>query len=356
MSINASIKLQRGNFTLDVKLELPAQGITALFGRSGSGKTTILRCIAGLERASAMHLSVNGEVWQDKQLFLPVHQRPLGYVFQEASLFPHLNVERNLRFGYSRVANAQRQIGFNETIELLGLQTMLTRYPEQLSGGQRQRVAIARALLTSPRLLLMDEPMASLDQTSKAEILPYLERLHANLGIPIIYVSHAIEEVSRLADHLVLLEQGQVLAAGPLQDVLTRTDLPLAHSANAAAVIKAKVLSHADDFISELQLADGQSVFVSQQNIALGSEVRARVLARDVAIALEIPQQFSVNNCLVATVLEISDDPNPGHVLLKLQLSGQVLLSRISRRSLQRMGLKLGQQVYALVKAVSLDL
>lgn len=356
MSITASINLQRGSFQLEVKLELPAKGITALFGRSGSGKTTILRCIAGLERVNSMSLSVNGDVWQDEQLFLPVHQRALGYVFQEASLFPHLNVERNLMFGYNRVAKAQRQICFTETVELLGLSSLLKRYPEQLSGGQRQRVAIARALLTSPRLLLMDEPMASLDQSSKAEILPYIERLHASLGIPIIYVSHAIDEVSRLADYMVLLEQGRVLAQGPLQELLTRTDLPLAHSANAAAVIKARVQAHSDDYISELQLADGQCLAISQQNIALGTEVRARVLARDVAIALVPPQQFSVNNCLAVTLLEISDDPNPSHVLLKLALSDQVLLSRISRRSLQRLALQPGQLLYALVKAVSLDL
>lgn len=354
MSIEARIRMSRGEFSLDVDLRLPGQGITALFGRSGSGKTTLLRCLAGLERVPGMELTVDGEVWQDSHRCVPVHQRSLGFVFQEASLFPHLTVQRNLLYGHKRVAAGGRRVAFDETVQLLGLESLLRRYPEQLSGGQRQRVAIGRALLTSPRLLLMDEPMASLDQASKAEIIPYLERLHSTLSIPIIYVTHSIEEVSRLADSMVLLEQGRALAQGSLQDLLTRPDLPLAHSANAAAVLDAVVIDRSDDQMSELQLSGGLTLLSSGEGVAPGERVRARILARDVAIALEPPRFSSVSNCLPATLCGISDDPHPGHVLLSLDLAGQRLLSRITRRSLERLKLQQGQQVQALVKAVTL--
>ncbi|MHA7880966.1 MAG: molybdenum ABC transporter ATP-binding protein [Saccharospirillum sp.] len=356
MSIDLRIQLSRGGFELDVSLQLPSKGVTALFGPSGSGKTTLLRCLAGLERLAGVELSVDGHSWQGPGVFRPVHQRALGYVFQEASLFPHLTVEKNLRFGFKRVAVNERQVDFDESVRLLGLQALLSRYPDQLSGGQRQRVAIARALLNSPRLMLMDEPMASLDADSKAEILPYLERLHGHLSIPVIYVSHAIEEVARLADHMVLLDRGRVQAQGSIQDVLTRTDLPLAHSSNASAIVNARVTTHSDDEMTELALADGKRLLISRQAVEPGRTVRARILARDVAIALQMPSQTSVSNCLPAQIAELSDDPHPGHVLLRLVLpDGQILLSRITRRSRDRLALTQGQPIIALVKAISLD-
>jgi len=213
MSIQAKFRLQRGGFLLDAGFEAPSSGVTAVLGPSGCGKTTLLRCISGLERAPEGVLSVQGELWQDSAggVFLPVHRRPLGYVFQEASLFPHLSVHGNLEYGWKRTQE-ERRVGFDEAVALTGIEGLLQRRPEGLSGGERQRVAIARALLTSPRLLLMDEPLSALDQASKGEILPYLERLHEQLTMPILYVSHALEEVARLADHLVLMEEGRVRA------------------------------------------------------------------------------------------------------------------------------------------------
>ena len=205
--IQAQFKLSYSGFALDVDLALPGRGISAIYGASGSGKTSLLRCIAGLDRAVGQ-LCVNGEVWQDESHFLPPHQRSLGYVFQEASLFAHLTVRGNLDYGLNRLAPAQRKVSLDHALDLLGIAHLMERKPEGLSGGERQRVAIARALLTSPRLLLMDEPLAALDLPRKREILPYLERLHTELDIPLLYVSHSPDELARLADHLVVLELG----------------------------------------------------------------------------------------------------------------------------------------------------
>jgi molybdate transport system ATP-binding protein len=354
MSIKTRIAIQRGDFSLDVDLTLPSQGVTALFGRSGSGKTTILRAIAGLERLAGITLVVDGVIWQDANTFLPIHQRPIGYVFQEASLFPHLTVKKNLLFGYKRLSAAERKIAFDETVQLLGLSDLLDRYPDQLSGGQRQRAAIGRALLTSPRLLLMDEPMAALDMTSKAEILPYLERLQSRLQIPIIYVSHAIEEVARLAHYMVLLQDGRSLAQGPLNDLLTRCDLPLAHSANAAAALEAIVVEHGSDDMS-LIACGKQQLIISRSGFNPGDRIRIRVQARDVALALQPPMHSSICNALAVTICEIANDTHAGHLLLRLDLEGQTLLSRITRRSQQRLALTVGQPVYAMIKGIMLD-
>ena len=239
--IKARFKLQQESFALDVSFNAPNAGVTALFGPSGSGKTTLLRCIAGLEHAAGS-LHVNGEVWQDDTKFLATHCRPLGYVFQEASLFPHLSVRANLEYGLKRIPLSEQKVPLEQVVEWLGLSRLIERGdPAKLSGGERQRVAIGRALLTSPRLLLMDEPLSALDTTSKQDILPYLERLHRELKIPVLYVSHALDEVARLADHLVLLENGRVIASGALQETLARLDLPTAHFDDAGAVIEAEV-------------------------------------------------------------------------------------------------------------------
>jgi molybdate transport system ATP-binding protein len=354
VSIDARFHIQRGSFVLDVDLRIPGEGVTALFGRSGSGKTTILRCIAGLERIPGGYLGFNEQIWQDRDRFLPVHRRPLGFVFQESSLFPHMKVSRNLEFGMKRIPPHERQVGFDETVHLLGLSGLLNRYPDELSGGQRQRVSIGRALLTSPRLLLMDEPMASLDTTSKDEILPYLERLHDQLSIPVIYVSHNIEEVTRLADHMILLADGRVLAQGPLQEVLTRGDLPLAHLEVAAAVIEARVIGHDHrHHLTELDF-DGGTLLIARQEIPQAARIRVRIHARDVVINLSAPSDSSVLNCLPAQVLDVSDDPRPGHVLVRLGVGSQTLLSRITRRSLERLALQPGMRVFALVKSVGI--
>lgn len=353
--IRARFDLAYPGFALHADLQLPAQGITALFGPSGSGKTTLLRCIAGLERVDDGMLQVQDEVWQDSTNFLPVHRRPLGYVFQEAELFPHLSVRDNLEYGLKRIQQAQRRMQLEQAVEWLGLNKLINRdSPAGLSGGERQRVAIARALLTSPRLLLLDEPLSALDAASKREILPYLERLHSELDIPVIYVSHALDEVARLADHLVLLEQGRVIASGTLNEILGRLDLPTAHLDDAGAAIETKVAMHDDAYhLTRLDFPGG-SLWVSRVERAIGSRVRTRVLARDVSIAMTLPQGSSISNILVARIDDIQDE-GPDRVSLRLAIGDQqMLLSRITRRSRDQLGLAPGMEVFAQVKSVAL--
>ena len=353
--IRARFRLQRGGFLLDARFEAPASGVTAILGPSGCGKTTLLRCISGLERSPDGHLSVQGETWQDSAagLFLPVHHRSVGYVFQEASLFPHLSVRGNLEYGWKRTAAEQRRVGFDEAVTLTGIQALLQRRPAGLSGGERQRVAIARALLTSPRLLLMDEPLAALDQASKGEILPYLERLHEQLTMPILYVSHAVEEVARLADHLVLMEQGRVQASGPLAQLFTRLDLPLARGDQAEAIVETQVAGHDDEFHLTYLKFPGGRFTVFRQQLGPGHPVRLRVHAKDVSLTLVPARETSILNIFPARVEELADT-GPAHVTVRLSATGTTLLSRITRKSASRLVLWPGAQVYAQIKAVAL--
>ncbi|ABM60980.1 molybdenum ABC transporter ATP-binding protein [Halorhodospira halophila] len=354
MGIDASFRVDRGEFCLQADLTLPGAGVTTLFGRSGSGKTTLLRCLAGLERLPHGRLTVNGAVWQDADTFLPVHRRPIGYVFQEPSLFPHLNVRGNLLYGRRRTPAGDRRSDFAEVTRLLGLEELLERSPAALSGGQRQRVSIGRALLTDPHLLLMDEPLASLDAATKAEILPYFERLHGHLHIPIVYVTHALDEAARLADHMVLLEAGRVRAEGPLQDLLTRTDLPLARSEYASAVLELPVARHHPaDHLTELDAGDAP-LYLPRLDAAIGERVRVRIHARDVSLARELPTQVSLLNRLPGRVAAIDDDPTPSHALVRVEVAGQALLARITRRSCQELGLTPGVSIHAMVKGVAL--
>jgi len=352
--IQAQFRMKLDDFVLDASFSAPAVGVTALFGPSGSGKTTLLRCIAGLERATGS-LQVNGEIWQDKTIFIPTHQRPLGYVFQEASLFSHLSVRENLEYGYKRIAPENRHVPLDQVIEWLGLSHLIERSdPAKLSAGERQRVAIGRALLTSPRLLLMDEPLSALDTTSKQEILPYLERLHQTLEIPVIYISHALDEVARLADHLVLLQQGRVIASGTLQETLARLDLPTAHLDDTGVVIEAKVAEHDETYrLTRLEFSGG-SLWVTQVKQALGSRVRARVLARDVSIALQQPKNTSISNILSARIVEIRDE-GADKVNIRMTIGdAQILLSRITRRSCDLLKLTAETEVFAQVKSIVL--
>ena len=354
--IHARFRLAYGDFALDVDLQLPGRGVTALFGHSGSGKTTCLRCVAGLERAAEAYLEVNGELWQDSAagVFVPTHQRALGYVFQEASLFPHLSVRRNLQYGLRRVDPASHRVSWDHVMELLGIGQLLERMPQRLSGGERQRVGIARALLTSPRLLLMDEPLAALDLKRKNEILPYLERLHDELDIPVLYVSHSPDEVARLADHVVLLDQGRVVAQGPLQETLARLDLPTAFTEDAGVVIEARVAGHDDAYhLTCLQFSGGE-VLVARRPEAIGQRLRFRVHARDVSLALSRSEDTSITNVLAARVRELVEADTPAHVLVRLEATGTPLLARITRRSCDHLGIAPGRQVWAQIKAVAL--
>lgn len=356
--IHAHFKLSHPGFTLDVALDVPGRGVTALFGPSGSGKTSCLRVIAGLTRtdpAFKATLRVNGEVWQDDQrrLFVPPYQRAMGYVFQDAKLFPHLNVAQNIGFGKARIAALDQRVSLDQAVALLGIGPLMQRMPQTLSGGERQRVAIARALATSPRVLLMDEPLAALDARRKAELLPYLEKLHTELDIPVLYVSHAIDEVARLADHLVLLEAGRVLASGPTADLLVQLDLPLAHGDTAGAVITATVHSHhPDDFLTEVQFEGGR-LLVPQQGAGLGQRLRLRVQARDVSLTLSRQSGSSILNILPATVTALSPD-SPGHAMVSLDLGGTPVLARITQRSAKALGLTPGLAVFAQIKGAAI--
>lgn len=353
--ITARLGLALGEFRLDASFEAPGRGVTALFGHSGSGKTTLLRCLAGLERASDGYLEVNGEIWQDdaKGLHLPTHCRQLGYVFQEASLFSHLNVRRNLEYGWKRIPAVQRRVGFDQAVELLGIGHLLDRSPAHLSGGERQRVAIARALLSSPRLLLMDEPLAALDLASKKDILPYLERLHNELSIPVIYVSHSPDEVARLADHMVLMDRGKTVASGPLHAMLARLDLPLAHGDEAGVVVDTVIGRHDDAFhLTRLDYSGG-SISVARQTHAPGHPIRLRIHARDVSLALGRHDDSSILNILPAQVVEIADE-NPSQVMVRLDTGGVPLLARVTRKSCTMLNLQPGTSVFAQVKSIAL--
>jgi molybdate transport system ATP-binding protein len=353
--IEARFRLERGDFTLDVDLDLPGHGVTALFGHSGSGKTSCLRAMAGLERAPGGLFRIDGECWQDESrgLFVPTHRRALGYVFQEASLFAHLSVRRNMEFGQRRVAASARRFGLDAVAELLGIKGLLERMPASLSGGERQRVAIARALLTAPRLLLMDEPLAALDWKRKLEILPYLERLHAELAIPIIYVSHAPDEVARLADHLVLLDAGRVVASGPLAETLARADLPPAFADDAGVVLETLLSAPQPDQLSRLDFADG-GIYVGLRPEAPGSKLRCRIHARDVSLALERPRASSILNILPARVVAIATTETPGHVLVQMRVGATPLLARVTERSRRELGIVPGLELWAQIKAVAL--
>ena len=354
-AIHACFQVVWPGFTLDVDLDLPGRGVTALFGHSGSGKTTLLRCIAGLEKEGKGRLAFKGTIWQDsaRGLFLPTHRRPLGYVFQEASLFPHLSVWKNLDYGRKRV-NGGHRVSVDQAVELLGIGHLLDRMPDRLSGGERQRVAIARALATSPQLLLMDEPLAALDLKRKGEILPYLERLHDGLEIPVFYVSHSPDELARLADHVVLLAEGRVMAQGGLHEILARLDLPTAFSDDAGVVIEAVVAEHDEAYhLSRLDFPGG-SVVVARRPEAVGRRLRFRVHARDVSLALARAEGTSIANLLPATVTEIAEADTPAHVLVRLDAGSTPLIARITRRSCDHLGVRPGQPLWAQIKSVAL--
>jgi molybdate transport system ATP-binding protein len=354
VSLALHVSLSRPQFSLEVDCEVPSHGITGLFGRSGSGKTTLLRCIAGLERRARGRIAFDGEIWQDEDHFVPAHRRRIGYVFQESSLFPHLDVRGNLEFGLRRVPVAERHLRFDEAVAQLDLGALLPQRATQLSGGERQRVAIGRALLTSPRLLLMDEPVSSLDQRSKADILPHLERLRDVSAIPILYVSHALGEVMRLADHLLLLEAGHVRAVGPLQEMLARSDLPLRHDEDGGSIFDAIVEQHDDRYhLSYVRIGAGQ-LAVARSALNVGQRLRVRIDARDVSLALKVPEMTSILNVLPARVVDLSAGEDPAQTLVRLEAGGEPLLARITRRSAAELKLSPGTQLYAQVKGVAL--
>ena len=349
--IRAKLRMDRPGFSMETDIVVPGRGITSIFGPSGSGKTTLLRCLAGLEPNSGGSITVGGETWQEGKFLLPAHKRPVGYVFQEASLFPHLTVAGNLHYGLRRSGGRGT---LDRMVELLGIGNLLERRPESLSGGERQRVAIARALCVNPKVLLMDEPLSALDQARKREILPFLERLHEELEIPILYVTHSEEEVVRLADHLVLLESGRVRAQGPMSDLLSRLDPGVRLGEDPGAVLEGVVGER--DGIWHLARIDfpGGALWARDTGIATGRSVRLRVLARDVGLSLEPPRDTSILNLLPAMVEEVGEDDHPGLALARVRVGSTALLARLTRRSAAGLGIEPGRRVWAQVKSVAL--
>ncbi|MFT4636029.1 MAG: molybdate transport system ATP-binding protein [Arenicella sp.] len=353
MSLELKFKLAYGDFNLDIEQTLSSTGVTALYGPSGSGKTSVLRAIAGLDKLASGSVKFNQHIWQHGLTFLPTHQRALAYVFQEPSLFDHLSVKANVEYGFKRVPPKQQLITPNYAIEALGLSGLLGRDTQTLSGGEKQRVAIARALCSNPILLLMDEPLSALDNTSKAEILPMLVALRDDFAIPIIYVSHSLNEVSRLADHLVLMNQGLVVASGDIQSMLTQLDLSLAQDADAESLIDAVVESHDEPF--ELTYLDSPvgRFSVLKRPLAIGEKVRLLIPARDVSITREKQQDTSILNIFPATIEQI-ESAGTAQVTVRLSANGLPLLARLTKKSSSLMNLAVGDSVYLQAKSVAI--
>lgn len=368
--IEIAVKRRKGAFSLDIALTLPEDGVTALFGRSGAGKTSILKAVAGLERPDSGRIAIGDQVLFDSSsgIDVPVQARRIGVVFQEDRLFPHMKVRANLLYGTPRDRSRDWENaapGFDDVVDLLGIGGLLERRPHSLSGGERQRVAIGRALLMKPDALVMDEPLAALDGARKAEILPMLAELRALRRIPILYVSHQMEEVVRLADTLALIDGGRVAAVGPVEALTSRMDLrPLTGRHEAGSVLRGRVMaSKIDDEetdwgLSRLQVGDAE-IFVPALDLPAGSEVRLRIRARDVAIALTPPRDASFLNMLPATIAEIAEADGPSlDVSLALsdaRADAPHLWARITRRSADRLGLRVGLPVHALIKTVGID-
>ena len=347
--------LQHSDFTLDVDLRIPDRGVTAIFGRSGSGKTSLLRCIAGLEQQVIGEVGFRGECWQNATEFVPAWQRSIGYVFQEPSLFQHLDVRGNLLYGRKRAQlNCDDSAEINEVLALLGIRDFLSRRTTQLSGGEQQRVAIARALLKKPKLLLMDEPLASLDALRKREIIPYLKRLRDQLGIPILYVSHSADEVVQLADQILVLDQGRVSAFGPLKESLASLDFPAELSDDLGVVLDVTSVEKAPAWQMERLSFSGGELWMRDTGGDLAYSHRIRVLARDISLARTQHLDTSIQNILAATVNDIAQDNQQGFALVRLQVGEVFFIARVTLRALELLKLKIGETVWAQIKSVAL--
>jgi len=360
--IHLQIKILRSAFELNLELQLPGQGITAIFGPSGSGKTSLLRAVAGLEKNQQGRIQIGANIWQDTRqgICLPTWQRSLGYVFQESSLLPHLSVAENLNFGLKRALKSSNSVqteankALQASIELLGIGSLLQRMPDELSGGERQRVAIARAIAMQPQLLLMDEPLASLDAARRQEIFPWLASLRDALKIPMLYVTHSAEEVTRLADHMVVLDRGQVKAQGPVNQVLTQVVNPVVVGEDAGALIAGHIGAlDAQWHLSRVDF-EGGSVWMRDAGLTVGKAVRIRILARDVSLATSEPQNTSIQNQLMASIQSITPDPHPSQVMVVLKCGAEEVLARVTKRAVNELALEVGMPVWAQVKSVAL--
>lgn len=356
MMLSVALRHRLGGFLLDVSFETSGR-LTALFGPSGSGKTSIINLIGGLTRPDHGRIAIDGRVLADTEArkFLPKHKRRIGYVFQDARLFPHMTVSQNLRYGRWFTPAAERYNDMGHLVEMLGIGHLLDRRPDRLSGGEKQRVAIGRALLSSPRLLLMDEPLAALDDARKAEIMPYIERLRDEIGVPIVYVSHSLGEVARLATDIVVLAEGKVAASGATSDIVQRLDLlPEAERREGGAVLDMSIADQDSAFgITVLRSAAGEIRMASVEG-TIGEAVRVRIRARDVIVATERPTGLSALNILAGVIVDIAGDA--GWLAdIRIDCGGQTVVARITRQSVQALGLHEGQEVFAVVKTVSFD-
>jgi molybdate transport system ATP-binding protein len=355
MSVSLALRHRFASIEMDIAFEVPSPGVTVLFGPSGAGKSTVINAAAGLLRPDACRVEVDGRVLADTRsgVWLAPERRRAGLVFQDSRLFPHMSVATNLRFGLRRVGPGA--VGFDEIVDLLGIGGLLNRRPNTLSGGERQRVAIGRALLAQPHLLLMDEPLASLDTARKAEILPYLIRLKTALKLPVLYVTHALEEVVRLADSLVLLEAGRVVGFGSVSEVASRADLPLAQRDDAGALLLCRVEAHDPDRTLTRLRGGGAAFLVPLLDLPLGSECRARIAAREVILAAKPPEAISLHNIVPGIVRRIMPDAVRRSVLVEVGLPEGALLSRVTQDAVVRLGLSPGSAVLALIKSTSIE-
>ncbi|OUR99274.1 molybdenum ABC transporter ATP-binding protein [Gammaproteobacteria bacterium 42_54_T18] len=356
--------MKRNGFTLQAQFSSPAKGITAIYGPSGCGKTTLLRAIAGLEENVTGSIRFGDVDWLHSRL--PTHKRNVGYVFQRSHLFSHLDVRKNLLYGTKRADAHKRRIAFDDAVSLLGVEKLIDKSVGILSGGERQRVAIARALLSGPELLLLDEPMAALDHQSKSEILPYLEKLHRTLSIPMLYVSHATDEVARLADFIVLMEDGKTYKHGPLLETVADINSPLAEQTNAFSILEGCCINGNATDVTSHNPANSEKALLTSINVdgnifripfaALSGQdsVRLRIIAKDVSICLDRPLRTSILNVLETTIVDIKDNASKGQSVVKLTLGSQFLLARISLYSKQHLLLAVGDKVFAQIKAVAL--
>ena len=355
--ISVDITHQQGAFTLTTNFETDVQGVIAIFGRSGAGKTSIVNILAGLIKPDKGRVEINGKILLDTEqgIHVPPEKRRLAYVFQESRLFPFYSVQRNLTYGMKRTPEAERRVDFDDVVELLGLRPLVDRKPRSLSGGERQRVALGRALLTSPNLLLMDEPLASLDVARKQDILSFIERLRDHFHIPIVYVSHDMDEIIRLADTLILLDEGGVAAMGSVEELTSRLDLrPLTGRYEAGSVIAAEVAAHDEQFdLSELAFAGGIFRLPRIDN-PIGAKVRVRIRARDVSLALSRPENVSELNVFKGQIMEIDSKQNTPQIDVRVDI-GVALWVRITRRAAHDLDLHKGSEVYTLVKSTSID-
>jgi len=354
--LDLRLRTQRGAFELVVDERLPATGIIAVSGPSGAGKTLLLRAIAGLEPCHGGRVAYGDDIWQDTQACLPPHRRNVGMVFQEARLFEHLPVEANLRYGLRRTPLRERRLNWDEIVATLDLAPLLRHAPARLSGGERQRVALGRALLAGPRLLLLDEPLSALDRSRKEPLLTFLAGLPSRYGMPLIYVSHQVEELIQLGDHLVLLEDGRVSGHGPLGAMLRRLDLSLARREDAGAMVMAVIDSHDEPYhLTRLRVAD-QHLTVSRVARPVGTPLRLQIHARDVSLTLEPPTATTILNVLPCHITELAASDNPAQVLVGLESNGGALLARVTRKSCDQLRLRSGLAVYAQIKSVALTL